>query len=202
MQQATVQQRMRWMFIVWMLVGAHLWTGCGTSEQGTEEEDVVQATERELRFTDVTQEAGLGSFRHVTGAFGKLWFPEIVGGGAGFFDYDGDGWQDIVLVRGGVWEESAESPVPALAVYRNLGDGTFADVTADVGLAGLYAYGMGVAIADYDNDADPDIFLSTVYRNLLLRNDGGTFREVGLEAGLGAVAEWSTSALFFDADLD
>ena len=141
-------------------------------------------------------------FRHVTGAFGGRWFPETMGGGVGVLDYDGDGWQDVVLVGGGTWPGQGEPTTRALWLYRNDGDGSFSDRTAEAGLADLRAYGMGVTIADYDNDADPDIFLTTVGRNLLLRNDQGIFNEAGHAAGLGDTAHWSTSALFFDADLD
>ena len=137
-----------------------------------------------------------------------MWFPETMGGGAGFLDYDGDGWQDIVLVSGAVWPDRGEISPPALRLYRNEG-GTFSDRTAETGLAGLRAYGMGVAIADYDNDGDPDIFFSTLGRNLLLRNDReaspdrfGAFVEVGRQAGVSDREEWSASSIFFDADLD
>ncbi|ARA92252.1 RNA-binding protein [Rhodothermaceae bacterium RA] len=156
----------------------------------------------DLSFVDVTREAGLEAFRHVTGAFGKEWFPETVGGGGGFIDYDGDGWMDLVLVGGGVWPGRDEDPVPALSLYRNLGDGSFRDVTGATGLEAVHAYGFGVTAADYDNDGDTDLFLTTLYENLLFRNDGGVFTEVGAEAGLADHAAWSTAALFFDADRD
>ena len=76
-------------------------------------------------------------------------------------------------------------------------------------MADVHAYGMGLAIADYDNDGDPDIFLAAVGQNLLLRNDraagsGGrvSFSETAQAAGLAGDGAWSTSAIFFDADLD
>lgn len=189
-----------------VLVG--LLVGCGgNTPTPTVENNALPESASALRFTTVTAGTGLGDFKHVNGAFGKLWFPEIVGGGAGFMDYDGDGWEDLVLVQGGTWAESPHPPVSALALYRNQGDGSFTEVTDLVGLEEVVAYGMGVALADYDNDGDPDIFLSTVDRNLLFRNEATAdgqprFVEVGLAAGLTDIAEWSTSALFFDADLD
>ncbi len=153
-------------------------------------------------FTDVTEEAGLGDYRHENGGFGQKWMPEVVGPGGAFLDYDDDGWQDILLVGGGRWAHVSDKPVEALFLYRNLGDGTFADVSGEAGLAGLEAYGFGVAAADYDNDGDTDFFLTTLHANLLFRNDGGRFEEVGEEAGLADEAHWSTSAAFFDADRD
>lgn len=192
-------------FVAPLLVVA---AGCGSGEQAADPtpSGVPPAG---ISFAHVTEEAGLGDFQHVTGAFGEKLFPETVGAGAGFLDYDGDGWQDLVLVSGGTWPGHDDDAPSALQLYRNEGNGAFSDVTEAVGLADLRAYGFGVAMADYDNDGDPDIFFSTLGRNRLLRNDPGssseqarTFTEVGRAAGLGDSAEWSTSALFFDADLD
>ena len=183
--------------------------GCGTGNEAHDgQTDLSGSPSDALRFTHVTQETGLDTFRHVTGAFGEMWFPETMGSGAGFLDYDGDGWQDIALVAGAVWPDQGDPAIPALRLYRNEG-GHFTEVTEETGLAGLHAYGMGLAIADYDNDGDPDIFLAAVERNLLLRNDRGAsdggnvvFVETGQAAGLADDAAWSTSAIFFDADLD
>ncbi len=183
--------------------------GCGVDDERlAEEASASEEPSEALRFTHVTEEAGLGAFRHVTGAFGEMWFPETMGGGAGFLDYDGDGWQDIALVAGGVWPGRGDVAPPAIRLYRNEG-GYFTEVTVETGLADVHAYGMGLAIADYDNDGDPDIFLTALGRNLLLRNDreagpGGqvSFTEAGQAAGLADDEAWSTSAIFFDADLD
>ncbi len=152
--------------------------------------------------TDVTDAAGLSDFRHDNGGFGKALAPEIVGGGGGFIDYDGDGWLDILLVGGGKFRGRETEPVEALRLYRNNGDGTFTDRTEEAGLAGIRAYGFGITVADYDNDGDQDFFLSTLYEDMLFRNTGGAFVEVGKEAGVADRSEWSSSALFFDADRD
>lgn len=160
------------------------------------------ATDQAFTFTDVAAEAGFGDFRHENGSEGKFWYPEMMGAGGGFVDYDGDGWEDVVLVGGGRLSPTGRADVEALRLYRNNRDGTFTEVTAAVGLAGVRAYGTGVAVADYDNDGDQDIYLTTLGENLLFRNDGGTFTEVGREAGVTGGSEWSTSALFFDADRD
>ena len=184
--------------------------GCGADDPRLAgEAPASDASQDTLFFTRVTEEAGLGAFRHETGAFGEMWFPETMGGGAGFLDYDGDGWQDIALVAGGVWPDRGDVAPPAIRLYRNEG-GYFTEVTEETGLAAAHAYGMGLAIADYDNDGDPDIFLAAVGRNLLFRNDraagsgGGqvSFSEIAQSAGLADDDAWSTSAIFFDADLD
>lgn len=152
--------------------------------------------------TDVTADAGLDQFRHENGAFGRKWYPEMMGSGGGFFDYDGDGWPDVLLLGGGTW--NAEDTVAARPfwLYRNMGDGTFMDVTAAAGLADIDAYTIGFAAGDYDNDGDQDFVATNLGRDMLFRNDGGSFTEVGLESGLGSRKEWGSSPLFFDADRD
>ena len=69
-------------------------------------------------------------------------------------------------------------------------------------MAGLQTYAFGISVADYDNDADADIFVTALNENLLLRNDGGVFSEVSAEAGLGDYREWSAAGVFMDVDLD
>ncbi len=128
--------------------------------------------------------------------------PELLGSGGGFIDYDGDGCLDILLVGGGSLPGRPQDNVPALALFRNSGEGTFTEKTDEAGLSSVRAYGMGMVAADYDNDGDPDILLTTLLENRLFRNDGGVFREIGREAGIAVGARWSASAMFFDADRD
>ena len=174
--------------------------GCG-SEADEEALEIGRRTV-EIVFTDVTEEAGLGGFRHETGAFGEKWFPETMGAGGGFLDYDSDGMMDVLLVSGGFFSSTEQVSPPALRLYKGAGDGTFSEVTQESGLAGLQAYAFGISVADYDNDSDADIFVTALYENLLLRNDGGVFSEVSAEAGLGGYREWSAAGVFMDADLD
>lgn len=177
-----------------------LLSACTVSEP-TNPRDTTDSTAAS-GFTPITKQAGLDTFRHVNGGFGEKWLPEIMGSGGGFIDYDGDGWLDILLVGGGSLQNRPEDDVPSLSLYRNAGDGTFTNVTSEVGLADLRTYGFGVVVADYDNDGDPDFLLTTLGENMLFRNDGGTFKEVGRKAGITDVSRWSTSAMFFDADRD
>ncbi len=171
--------------------------GCG----GGETSDESTTAEREiLRFTDITEAAGLSGYRHNTGGTGDKWYPETVGAGIGFIDYDGDGWQDILLVAGGTWRE--KGMVQSVRLYRNKADGTFEDKTAAAGLASVTTYAFGVTIADYDNDGDDDFFMTTLYENMLFQNNEGQFLEVGAEANVADNSLWSTAALFFDADRD
>ena len=173
--------------------------GCGDKPSEKEPSSFVNS---EVSFTDITLEAGLGDFKHENGAFGEKWFPEPMGSGGGFIDYNGDFWEDILLVGGGVWSESGREKVPALHLYRNNGNGTFTEVTSEVGLNNIFTYPFGITVADYDNDNDQDFFLTTIGKNLLFENHGGRFEEVGENAGLQNYSTLSSSAIFFDADRD
>jgi hypothetical protein len=158
------------------------------------------ATVESARLTDVAASAGL-TFRHNSGSFGAKYLPETLGPGCAFLDYDGDGWLDILLVNGSDWP-GHKRQASTLALYRNNRNGTFTDVTRAAGLA-VEMYGMGVAVADYNNDGFPDILITAVGQNRLFRNTGkGTFVDVTKQAGLAGRSAFSTSALWFDYDRD
>ena len=151
-----------------------------------------------IRFTDVTAAAGI-RFTHNSGRAGKKWLPETMGAGCAFFDADGDGWPDILLVNGKDWTPRGRKSLPAL--YRNNRDGTFTDVTRASGLA-IEIYGFGVAIADYDNDGREDIYLTALGGDRLFHNEGQfKFREVTRESGIDNNT-FSSSAAWFDYDRD
>jgi enediyne biosynthesis protein E4 len=155
-----------------------------------------------LPFVDVARQAGI-DFVHANGATGDKLLPETMGGGGAFFDYDGDGHVDLLLVNGAPWpwgRQAAERPTQRL--YRNDGTGRFTDVTAAAGLDVTF-YGQGVAVGDFDNDGDPDLFFTAVGGNRLFENRGGRFVEVTEQAGVGGDPQgWSTAAAFFDYDND
>jgi hypothetical protein len=153
-----------------------------------------------IRFEDITATAGI-RFTHNNGAFGKKWLPETMGSGVAFLDYDNDGWQDVLLVNGTDWPGHVRQ-YTTLSLYHNNHDGTFTDVTRKAGLA-VEMYGMGVAIGDYNNDGNDDIFLTALGQNHLFRNNGdGTFTDVTKQAGLAGLNEFSTSAAWVDYDRD
>ena len=174
---------------------------------------VLVAPGAEPLFVEVASSAGL-DFVHVSGASGHYYMPEVMGGGVALFDYDNDGDLDVFLVQSGPLGSPAASPTRAGSrgdtskLFRNdlkVVDGKrtlqFTDVTARSGL-GLQAYGMGAAVADYDNDADLDLLVTTFGAEHLFRNNGdGTFADVTAEAGVSDPL-WSTSAAFFDYDRD
>ena len=152
-----------------------------------------------LQFTDVTAQAGI-RFKHNSGAFGKKYMPETLGAGCAFLDYDNDGWQDILLVNSMNWpERKGAKSFPAL--YHNNHNGTFTDVTKEAGLA-IEMYGLGCAVADYDNDGNTDIYLTCLGANHLFRNaGGGKFTDVTAKSGTNDPG-FSTSAAWFDYDKD
>ena len=117
-------------------------------------------------FRDVTKEAGI-TFVHQTGATGDKLLPETMGGGVAFFDFDADGDQDLLFTNGTSWSEDDETPASTPALFANDGGGHFEDVTAGSGLD-IRIYGMGLAIADYDGDGLPDIYLTAVGQNMNL----------------------------------
>jgi len=97
-----------------------------------------------VHFTDITKQAGI-HFTHNSGRAGKKFLPETLGSGVAFFDADGDGWPDILLLNCKDWKPRGRKTLSAL--YRNNHDGTFTDITAGSGLD-VEMYGMGVAIGD------------------------------------------------------
>ena len=153
-----------------------------------------------FRLVDATAGAGI-QFHHNSGAYGGKLLPETLGSGCAFLDYDGDGWQDILLINGMDWPGHKRQR-STLKLYRNNRNGTFSDVTHRAGLE-MEMYGMGVAVGDYNNDGFPDILVTCVGQNVLFRNTGqGTFRDVTQASGLGGRHAFSTSALWFDFDRD
>jgi hypothetical protein len=136
-----------------------------------------------VKFVDVTAESGV-DFVHFNGGRGEKLLPETMGSGVAFLDYDGDGDPDLLFVNSAPWPGgTAPEPAPTQRLYRNDGRGKFQDVTKEAGLDKTL-YGQGVAVGDYDNDGDPDVYITAVGRGFLLRNDGGRFTDVSEQAGV------------------
>jgi len=179
-----------------------------TREQPDFTTDRTSSDSSAIRFTDITEAAGI-DFVHETGAFGQKWMPETLGSGGGFLNYDNDDWPDLFLVNSTTWLGQAEASTrPTPRLYRNRGDGTFEDVTVQAGLA-FSLYGMGTAFADFDADGDTDIYITAVGDNRLLRNDGGRFTDITAAARVtgnsgrpGDAPAWSMSAAWVDFDRD
>ena len=159
-------------------------------------------------FRDIAAAAGL-DFKHVSGASDQKFLPEILGSGGLFFDFDDDGWLDIFLVDGGSFADPVVAGRARHRLFRNRGNGTFADVTGNSGIRhrpstslGTGGYGMGACAADYDNDGRIDLYITGLGGNALYRSlGGGRFSEVP-NAGGATSASWSTSCAFVDIDRD
>ncbi len=163
-------------------------------------ENDTQSKTIHLDFSELGVERGI-KFRHENGGRGQKLLPETMGSGAAFLDFDGDGDQDLMLVNSCSWDEGGADTKATQAFFMNQ-NGFFTDVTKEVGLD-ISFYGMGVAVGDYDGDGDPDLFVTAVGRNHLLRNENGRrFVDVSLEAGVAGDESWSTGAVFFDHDRD
>ena len=146
-------------------------------------------------------------FVHVTGAAGKKWMPETMGGGVAVLDYDGDGRPDLLFVSGSYWpgDPRSGSQKSSLALYRNEGVGPdglphFRNVTREAGLERVF-YGMGASVGDFDNDGRDDVYVTALGGNHLFHNVGGRFEDVTKKAGL-ADSGWGTSSAWLDFDSD
>src|SRR5947209_7188001 len=166
----------------------------------TSGETKSQSPAKPIQFVDVTSAAGI-KWNLKALAPGPKYLIETMGGGGGFIDYNGDGLLDIYLVC------YSQTPQPDGAgkltdvLYRNNGDGTFTDVTQSAGISNSM-WGMGLAVADFNNDGWPDIYVTGYGASKLYRNNGnGTFTDVTATAGVNNRL-WGTSAAFFDYDND
>jgi len=149
-------------------------------------------------FTDVTAAAGI-KFTHNSGRSGHKYLPETLGSGAAFFDADGDGLPDVLLINGKDWQPGGKKTLNAL--YRNNGNGTFTNITPGSGLD-VEMYGLGVAIGDYDNDGRDDVYITALGGDHLFRNvGGGKFVDVTKASGMTNAA-FGTSAAWLDYDRD
>ena len=152
-----------------------------------------------VRFTDVTEAAGI-TFRHVSTPE-KRYIVESMSGGVALIDYDNDGLPDIYFVNSLTVDLVKSKGKTRSALYRNRGDGTFADVTDKAGVGDI-GWGMGAAVGDYNNDGFADLYVTCVGPNHLLKNNGdGTFSDVTQKAGVSD-PRWSAGASFVDYDND
>ena len=165
-------------------------------------------------FVEIAGAAGL-AFTHFNGATGAYYQPEVFGPGVALLDYDADGDLDIYLPQATMFDpgrkpEQALFPLPAShwpgdRLFRNElqpgGALQFTDVTAAAGI-GRRGYSQGVAVGDYDNDGDTDLYVTGFGPNTLYRNNGdGSFTDITAQAGVND-PRWSSSAAFLDYDRD
>ena len=153
-------------------------------------------------FANITKLAGLDKFQHRAGTPAKETILETMGSGVALLDYDNDGWLDIYLLNGStVGAQKGQEPAPRAMLLHNNHDGTFTDVTGKAGVANE-RWGFGVAVADYDNDGWPDIYVANFGKNRLYHNNhDGTFTDVAEKAGV-VLGGWSAGPTWGDYDHD
>ncbi|MBL4659393.1 MAG: VCBS repeat-containing protein, partial [Alcanivoracaceae bacterium] len=172
-------------------------TGCSSQTVDTKEKKQI--------FIDVTEQAGI-VYEHYNGMDGNLYFVEMMGPAAAFFDYDNDGDLDVYIGQGGELQIQSTTTTKKYhgTLYRNdLKDNIlhFTDVTKESGLLST-EYSMGIAIGDINNDGFVDVYLTSFGANhMFLNNTDGSFKEV-TEYTNTEDNRWSTSAAFFDMDGD
>jgi hypothetical protein len=148
---------------------------------------------------DVAAEAGV-VFRFQSGSRGRHDLPEIMGGGVGLIDADGDGLLDIYLTNGGPIDPASAADESPCRLFSNEGSWRFRDVTNGAAAPGP-GYAMGCAVGDYDGDGRDDLLVTGWRDRRLYRNLGGRFADVTERAGLVS-DRWGTSAAFADLDAD
>ena len=178
--------------------------GCSqTADEGAVPDAPVPAVSvpnAPVQFVDVAAEVGV-SLMNVSGDGEQQYLVDAFMGGAAFFDYDRDGDLDLYVLNGSRVNGFPDRDHPQNALYRNE-SATFLNATEESGL-GDTRWGMGCAVADYDNDGDADIYVTNYGNNALYENRGdGTFADLAQRAGLSGDGAFSTGCAFFDYDRD
>lgn len=153
-------------------------------------------------FVDIAEKSGLTMLNVFGGRDTKKYIIETTGTGVAIFDYDNDGWPDILIVNGTTLEGFPKAKAPTNHLFHNNHDGSFSDVTGQSGLTAS-GWGQGVCVGDYDNDGWEDVYITYYGKNRLYHNQNGVFTEVGEKSGTaGDSKTWGTGCAFVDYDRD
>lgn len=154
-----------------------------------------------IRLVDDTAGSGI-EFRHTHGGSGRQYTVEFMVAGLATWDYDQDGFIDIYFLNGAPLKGTIVDKAPRNVLYRNNGDGTFTDVTRQAGV-GDTGYGLGVTVADYDNDGFQDLYVNNFGPNTLYHNNGdGTFTDATVDAAVACGSEFGAGTCFLDIERD
>ena len=183
--------------------------GCGPADRSVAPEETPatsapasvrsSAASAAVWFEDGTAASGI-DFRHRHGGSGRRYMVETMGSGGGLVDLDGDGRLDVVLLQGHPLPGHEEAGPWTDRVWRNLGDGAFAEVTSEV-MGAEPGYSMGFCAGDVDEDGDPDVVITRLGPDRLLINEGGRLRDATAGSSI-ANGEWGTSCALADYDRD
>ncbi len=176
---------------------------CGQGPAKAPGLDKDGAGDFQVTFIEVAAGAGLTEPIVYGGVDKKRYIIETNGCGVAFFDYDNDGWMDILLLNGTRLEGFPKGKEPALKLYHNNRGGGFTDASAGSGLS-RSGWASAVTVGDYDNDGLDDLFITYWGQNVLYHNDGrGKFADVTAKAGVATKgARWGSGCAFIDVDRD
>jgi hypothetical protein len=138
----------------------------------------------QIHFVDVTDQSGLESFRRPYINQTNPGYLEVMGGGVAVGDVDGDGWEDFFLANMASFDSTSDEQTSSSALFRNLGNGTFENITVSAGLDSISGYPIGALFFDYNNDGRQDLYVTAYSGGELFRNDGNGFTNVTESSGL------------------
>ena len=176
-----------------------VWPDAGSAHGSASSNATVSGN---VTFVNSATDAGVqfDYYNGTTATSGLEHMLQSTGAGVAVIDYDADGWPDLYFAQSGPWEER-DKPRYRNRMFRNLGDGTFEDVTEQTGL-GDGSFSQGVAVGDFNSDGLPDLYLGNIGPNRLYANNGdGTFRDVTQQAGASG-DEWTVSCAIVDLNGD
>ncbi|QDV25067.1 CRTAC1 family protein [Aureliella helgolandensis] len=161
----------------------------------------AQAPDNKLQLTDVSNQTGI-EFVHTDGGSGEHYIVESVVCGLALFDYNNDGWTDLYFLNGAPLKGTVTDQPPTNVLYRNNGDFTFSDVTSSAGV-GDVGYGLGVVVADYNQDGYDDLYINNFGKNVLYTNNGnGSFRDSSAAMGQPVLDQFGAGCAFLDIEGD
>jgi hypothetical protein len=154
------------------------------------------------QFTEVSSQQGIEFTFHTDAVPGRYFLPEIMGGGAAWFDFDRDGWLDLFLVNGDELESGLKQPKPhSDALFQNRGGESFVEISG-AARATTIGYGQGCAVGDFDGDGFEDLYVTGYRTSTLLRNLGdGTFADETVESGTRN-DRWGSGVVWLDINDD